>query len=83
MQYYMFELDDESTELTTIVTSFGKYKNTVLLVGLKCSPDYAQETLENIFCNVKDAEVYINDIGVFSNIWEEHLALLRVILTKL
>jgi hypothetical protein len=27
--------------------------------------------------------VYINDIGAFSNSWEEHLALLRVILTKL
>ena len=52
-------------------------------MGLKCSPDYAQETLENIFCNVEDAEVYINDIGAFSNSWEEHLALLHVILTKL
>jgi hypothetical protein len=46
-------------------------------MGLKCSPDLAQETMENIFRNVEDAEVYIDNIGEFSNTWEHHMKLLR------
>ena len=52
-------------------------------MGLKCSPDFAQETMENIFHDVEDAEVYLNDIGAFSPSWEHHVELLCTILTKL
>ncbi len=44
---------------------------------------FAQDIMENIFREVEDAEVYIDDIGAFSNSWEEHMALLSTILTLL
>jgi hypothetical protein len=50
---------------------------------LKCSPDYSQEVMENIFHGVEDAEVYIHDIGAFSHSWDDHMALLCTILNKL
>jgi hypothetical protein len=83
MQYYTFELDEESKDSCTIATPFGKFKYNRLLMGLKCSPDFSQEVMENIFWEVEDAEVYIYDISAFSNSWEEHMALLRKILTLL
>jgi hypothetical protein len=83
MQYYMFALDEESKDLTTIVTPFGKYHYNVLPMGLKFSPDFTQETMENIFRNIDDAVVYIDDIGAFSQNWEHHHKLLHTILTKL
>ncbi len=50
-------------------------------MSLKCPPDYAQEVMENIFHDVEDANVYIDDF-VLSPILN-HMALLRTIFTKL
>jgi hypothetical protein len=52
-------------------------------MGYKCSTDFAQGVMENIFCDVNNAEVYIDDIGAFSNSWEENMALISKILTLL
>jgi hypothetical protein len=49
-------------------------------VGLKCSPGFAQEIVGNIFRDVAEVEVYIDDIGIFSDSWEQHLVILCIVL---
>jgi hypothetical protein len=79
MKYYTFELDKESQDICTIVTPFGKYKYFRLPMGLKCSPDIAQAVMENALSDIKDADIYINDVGAFSNDWDYHVNLIATI----
>ncbi len=52
-------------------------------MGLKCSPNFGQQIMENIFRDADEVEVYIDDIGILSDSWEQHLAVLRIALQKL
>ncbi len=83
MQYYTFELDKESQDLCTIITPFGKYKYLGLPMGLKCSPDIAQAAMENVLSDIKDASIYIDAVGAFSNDWDYRVNLLATILRQL
>ena len=83
MCYFTFELDEESQDLCTIVTPFGKFCYNRLAMGLTRSPDIRQELMENIFRDIENSDVFIDDIDAFSNSWEAHLKLLEQILTRL
>ena len=83
MQYYTFLLDDASHNLCTFATPFGLYCYCRLPMGISESPDIATEKMHLVLDGIKDIEFYMDDIGVFSSSWEEHLALLSLVLTRL
>jgi hypothetical protein len=52
-------------------------------MGHKSSPDIAQPIMENASSDIKDTDVYIDDVGAFSNDWNHHINLLATILRQL
>ena len=59
-------------------------------MGLKSSPDFAQEVMEFVFHDIEETEIYIDDVGTFSersddpaHDWDNHIAVLDKVLTRL
>jgi transposase InsO family protein len=83
MMFYTFELDDESKKVCTITTPFGNYEYQRLPMGCCQSPDVAQEIMESVLADIPEIEVFIDDVGIFTKTWEDHLRVLDVVLSRL
>jgi hypothetical protein len=46
-------------------------------------PDIAQAAMENVLSGIEDADIYIDDVGTFSDDWDHHLNLIATILQRL
>ena len=73
MQYFTFPLDKDNQNLCVISTPFGLYKYKRLPMGIKQSSDIAKEVMENLFRDLDDVEVYIDDIGCISSSFSTHI----------
>jgi predicted oxidoreductase len=83
MCYYTYEPNEESADLCIIVTPYGKYCYKRLPMGIKTSPNFSQEIIEEVLCGLYECEVYSDDISTFNNSWEEHLHSLDQVLKQL
>jgi hypothetical protein len=53
-------------------------------MGVSQAPDISQEkNMKDLFRSFKEVDIYIDDVGVFSNDWDTHLALLSCVLNVL
>jgi putative transposase len=52
-------------------------------MGVSQAPNISQEIMEDLFRGFKEVDVYIDDVGVFSNDWDTPLASLSCILNVL
>jgi hypothetical protein len=69
MQYYTFELDDETSDLCMIAMPFGLCWYKRLPMGVTPAPDIAQEIMDELFHYLEECDVYVDDVGVFSDVY--------------
>ena len=52
-------------------------------MGVKQSPDFAQQVMEETLRGIEEVDVYIDDVGCFDNEWQAHLQTLDKVLQRL
>jgi hypothetical protein len=83
--FWQIPLDYESREKTSFTTVFGQYQFKRLPFGLATSPAAFQSIMNLALAGLNwiHCMVYIDDVLIFSNTWEEHLLRLGQVCEKL
>ena len=82
--FWQVRIDPRDQEKTAFCSPFGLFEFRVLSFGLRNSPATFQRLMDRTLEGLSDFTVaYIDDIGVFSNTWEDHLNHLEVVLQRL
>jgi hypothetical protein len=83
MMFYCFEMDEESKELCTITTPFGKYQYNRVPMGIKVSPDFAQSMIKKILHGL-DIDAYMDDLGIWTKgSFDDHFSIVDTVLERL
>ncbi|XP_078235026.1 uncharacterized protein LOC144583991 [Pogona vitticeps] len=82
--YWQLRIDPRDQEKTAFCSPFGLYEFRVLSFALRNAPATFQRLMDQTLAGLSDFTVaYIDDIGIFSNTWEDHLKHLEIVLQRL
>ena len=81
--YYHITLGKDLRAKTAFVTPFGKYEFLQVPFGLAQAPAFFQHLMNKVLDNCSFAITYLDDIIIFSNTEEEHLAHIEEIFRRL
>ena len=70
--YFQVKLSEQSSDLTTFNTPFGRFKYLRMPMGAKCSAEVFQREMMNCFSDLDGVEIVVDDILVHGKSWEEH-----------
>ena len=74
MGFYNITLSEDSKEICTITTPWGKYSYNRLPMGVCIAPDVFQEKMNNLFNELESVRCYIDDLLVITHgSYEKHL----------
>ena len=81
--YWCVPLTERAKEISAFVTPDGLYQYKVMPFGMKSSQAKFQRLMNICIQDLEGVEVYVDDIVIFSNTWEEHLKRLEEVLSWL
>ena len=76
-------LADRAKEISAFVTPDGLYQRKTMPFGMKNAPATFQRMMNQVIAAVKNCVVYIDDILVYSDSWEDHLKHMSALFDKL
>ena len=70
--FWHVQLDEQSRKLCTFATPFGYYKFNVMPFGIKCGPKVFQRKNYEIFGDLKNISIFMDDLLIMGKEKEEH-----------
>ena len=79
----MFKLTENAKNMCVIATPFGNIQYKRATMGLQNSPAFAQACMEEVLRDIPEVDVYIDDIGIFTDSWDRHIEVVDEVMRKL
>ena len=80
--YWYVSLTEQAEEISAFVTPDGLYQYKVMPFSMKNSQATFQRQMNMSLKDIEGVEVYVDDIAIFSDTWEEHLKRLEQVLFR-
>lgn len=81
--YWQIPLTARAKKISTVITPSGLYAYTVMSFGLRNAPATFQWLMNLVVSGLEGCAVYLDDLVIYSDTWEEHLARINSLLVRL
>src|SRR5690348_5234807 len=83
--YWQVPMAEKSKQYTTFVCPYGQYHFNVMPFGLTNAPATFQRMMDKVLGELKEkfCAVYLDDILIYSETFEDHLVHIKMILDRL
>ena len=81
--YWQVPLTERAKEVSAFVTPDGFYEYKVMPFGMKNSGATFQRLMNEVILELDGCDVYIDDLIIYSNTWEQHIRRIRALFDRL
>ena len=81
--YWQVPMAQQARAKTAFATPYGLFQFNVMPFGLQGAPATFQRLMDSVVRGLEFTAAYLDDLIVYSETWEEHLAHLRVVFQRL
>lgn len=81
--YWLILLSKRAREISAFITPFGLFSYTVMNFGLQNASATFQRLMNMVVAGLEGCAVYLGDVVIYSDTWEEHLSQIRKLFDRL
>ncbi|XP_030271930.1 uncharacterized protein LOC115581177 isoform X1 [Sparus aurata] len=81
--YWQVPLTPRAREIASFITPSGLYSYTVMPFGLRNAPATFQRLMNKVVSGLVGCAVYLDDVVVYSDTWEDHLQRIQALFDRL
>ncbi|XP_068221744.1 uncharacterized protein [Palaemon carinicauda] len=81
--YWQVPLSSRAQKISAFITPFGSYEPKVMAFGLRNAASTFQRLMNRVLNGIDNCVVYLDDLVIFSDTWEQHLRILAKVLSAL